>query len=483
MQNSEFEKNVQQKMDDLKFVPADAVWEKIEAALPEKERSRRWIFFILFFIGLITASVLVWNKFNDNDKHTNIATQQKAAKENVVTTNPSTPILTQDTLPGNAATGTKNTAGNNKEGIQKEKITVTISTNDNLAQQVKQNKYSKVKKGRSMLSSGSFDEFLAKKDNKKFSTKSGTTIKVKKPAAAAEEDNETATELTADAVKMPVENSIATDSVIIDIKKAATDSVAIIKTDTTKNETNKSKKQKVRKKWLYGIDVAMGRSNVKSNLFKTEPVYAAMANYSASPGGGGSAAINMPPNDPSAGKAIAAGFYIEKMIHPKWSVKTGLNYMYQSNTVKTGQKVDSSIRYNFSMLGTSLYADNYYRAGNTVNHTNAFHFLELPLMLQFKVNSKLPLYVEAGPTVSWLMNSNALIYNNNTATYFSSDNMFNKLLFSLKAGAGFDIAKRSKIPFSIGYQFKYSINSVIKTNLAKQHFINSLIYVKVPLKK
>jgi len=35
MQNREFEKNVQQKMEELQFTPADAVWYKVEASLPE----------------------------------------------------------------------------------------------------------------------------------------------------------------------------------------------------------------------------------------------------------------------------------------------------------------------------------------------------------------------------------------------------------------------------------------------------------------
>ena len=48
MQNREFEKNVQQKMEELQFTPADAVWDKVEASLPE-EKKRRWIIYILLF--------------------------------------------------------------------------------------------------------------------------------------------------------------------------------------------------------------------------------------------------------------------------------------------------------------------------------------------------------------------------------------------------------------------------------------------------
>ena len=63
MQNSEFEKNVQQKMEELKLAPADAVWKKIAARLPEEKKGRRWIIFILLFAVLATGSIIFLNKF------------------------------------------------------------------------------------------------------------------------------------------------------------------------------------------------------------------------------------------------------------------------------------------------------------------------------------------------------------------------------------------------------------------------------------
>ena len=35
MQNREFEKKVQEQMGELKFTPADTVWDKVQAGLPE----------------------------------------------------------------------------------------------------------------------------------------------------------------------------------------------------------------------------------------------------------------------------------------------------------------------------------------------------------------------------------------------------------------------------------------------------------------
>ena len=74
MQNSEFEKNIQQKMEELKLAPADAVWQKVEAELP-KEKKRRWIVFLLLFAGLAAGSFLFMNQYKSGDK--------KAATDNI----------------------------------------------------------------------------------------------------------------------------------------------------------------------------------------------------------------------------------------------------------------------------------------------------------------------------------------------------------------------------------------------------------------
>ena len=50
MEENKFEKQVQQKMDELKIHPADSVWEKIEARIEKKKHSKRGLFlFIIIF--------------------------------------------------------------------------------------------------------------------------------------------------------------------------------------------------------------------------------------------------------------------------------------------------------------------------------------------------------------------------------------------------------------------------------------------------
>src|SRR4051812_18269910 len=55
MQN-EFEKQVREKMEELKLVPSDPVWQKVEEQIRKKREKRRFFFFILPTTVLLVAT-------------------------------------------------------------------------------------------------------------------------------------------------------------------------------------------------------------------------------------------------------------------------------------------------------------------------------------------------------------------------------------------------------------------------------------------
>ena len=62
MEENKFEKQVQQKMDELKIHPSDSVWEKIEVRIEKRKRSNRGLFlFLLLFFVFLTGGYLLWN--------------------------------------------------------------------------------------------------------------------------------------------------------------------------------------------------------------------------------------------------------------------------------------------------------------------------------------------------------------------------------------------------------------------------------------
>jgi hypothetical protein len=91
-------------------------------------------------------------------------------------------------------------------------------------------------------------------------------------------------------------------------------------------------------------------------------------------------------------------------------------------------------------------------------------------------------YAEAGPVLSYLLHTNALVYDRRSV-YFTDKRIFNKAGLSFAAGAGIDLARITSLPLSLGYRFNYSVSSVTKAPFTKQHLISSMFFISVPIKK
>lgn len=176
------------------------------------------------------------------------------------------------------------------------------------------------------------------------------------------------------------------------------------------------------------------------------------------------------------------GFYAEKKIQERWRLYTALHYTKQANSIKIGQRVDTSFTVNYD-ANKSFEAENYYRPGTNASYKNNFHLVEMPVALQYRLSKNIPLYVDAGLAPGVLLSTNALVYSNAVQSYVTSPALYKKISLSVTAGAAIDVNENKKFPFSVGYSFRYGVNSVLKPSFGKQHFVNSMLYVKIPFKK
>jgi hypothetical protein len=476
MQNSEFEKKVQLKMEELKLTPADAVWQKVEAELP-KEKKRRWIVFLLLFAGLAAGSFLFINQYKNNDKK--IIADNNTTKKNV---------LQKSITPGKEKTVSDTVVISKNESLN-------MVTDDNSKQNLKlSSPQTKIKQAYAITLNNDEEENLVEKNNKQLKIKGKTGVTIKTPLPALVDEEVIANEPAENASNNTAKNTIpaVTESLPInnlkdvievpEIKTPETTAAIELKTDTALPlPTKKREKKKNNLKWQYGINAAAGVSTVKNSLFSNAPVFFdAFANAISAPPP--NPQVRVQPANPSKSGAFSFGFYAQKIITDKWKFTTGLNYLYQNNIIKIGNRVDSMTNYNYD-VNKSIAADYYYKTGNADSYKNKFHLIEMPFLFQYKLLKKSSLYIQAGPSVAFLLHSNALVYNSNSAAYFTDRAIFNKLLFSFNAGAGIDLAQKTKLPFSIGYHFNYGIGSVTKKSFGKQHLLSSLVYLKIPLKK
>ncbi len=481
MQNSEFEKNVQQKMEELKLAPADAVWQKVEAELP-KEKKRRWIVFLLLFAGLAAGSLIFMNQYKDEDKK--LVTDNIAAKKNVL----------QSSVAPNSIDSNKEKSPNETIVLSKNEVMTNIPE-DNSKQNFKSASLKiKIKKGDVLYSNNKSKTDLATRNNNRLKIKGKTNVSIKNQAPTSDVEEIIANGNPESENSTNAKKIIAADTAALlinvlkdvikapEIKKTEVAAAPLLKEDTAlPSSTKKTEKKKNNLKWQYRINAAAGISTVKNSLFSGAPVFFdAYANVISAPPI--NPQVRLMPNNPSKSGAFSFGFYAQKIITDKWKFATGLNYLYQSNIIKIGNRVDSMTNYNYD-VNKSIAADYYYKTGNSASYKNKFHLIEIPFLFQCKILKKSSLYIEAGPSVAFLIHSNALVYNSNSAAYFTDKAIFNKLLFSFNTGAGIDLAQKTKIPFSIGYHFNYGIGSVTKKSFGKQHLVSSLFYLKIPFKK
>ncbi|MGH2565148.1 MAG: hypothetical protein ACRDE5_11580, partial [Ginsengibacter sp.] len=91
MEENKFEKRVQQKMDEFVIQPSDDVWQKIEARIENKKRSRLGLILLfLFFCLVLSGGYMLWNSGqhriaenkNRVKKNTERTIDNKTEKEN-----------------------------------------------------------------------------------------------------------------------------------------------------------------------------------------------------------------------------------------------------------------------------------------------------------------------------------------------------------------------------------------------------------------
>lgn len=450
MHENNFEKQVQEKMDQLGFDPSDAVWAAVDKEI-NKEKRRRRPFFILFFLsGLLLAGGGVYFGMIKNSASNKIAgQQQKGINENKSVLS-SGKIQKSDSL---------------ETGLNVKTVNVNDQkTAKNLKQ--KQNSEALLTKSgiRNSIPDNPKDINEAENDKPE-----KNPIVVKDGKNIIGEKNETMG-------KTDAEN------------KTAKDSVSALKTASVEK---KIVKQSL---WKIGLTGGAGISNTNQSLF-TQGSVTGLYYSPVNVNNASVAALPVPvSSEISPGFSFSAGIFVSRYLSKRISISAGLNYHYYSTHINTGNSIDSSIIvYNpaYYYPGTNpvpgAYAINgYYRNGSSHSYTNHYHFIELPVTADFQLNKsiKLPVYWEAGLSVSYLISSNALNFDPNGNLYYQNALLFNKVQFNGATAIliGFPINKNL---LQLGPQLQYGLSGLLKSGSGNpQHLIYTGLKISfIPGKK
>lgn len=196
-------------------------------------------------------------------------------------------------------------------------------------------------------------------------------------------------------------------------------------------------------------------------------------------------AVIYKPSSIENGFSFSIGAFIEKDLSKRFSIATGLQYRYYSTNIQVGNRVDS-----ITVLTNAFGSQNvsqYYRSAPvpvTYEYTNRFQFIELPVTANFQLHKRLPVYWNAGLSLSYLVSTNALHFDSQTGVYYKDNGLFNKLQTNLSTGLSVSLWARSKMPVHVGPQIQYGLTNLMKKDVsASKHLFYFGLNTKVFIKK
>ena len=428
MQENNFERQVQLKMEELKLYPQEHVWEYIYANI-KKEKRRRWllVFFLIFLAGILYGGFLLLSPKISTNTVKQIQAPNIPGNNNLK----QSPVYAKPDSIQNTSATTQITSLKNDRSIsqanEKQHTTAIL-----LPGQIE----NKEKKS-SRNSSENISQGITEKENN--DSLSPVTKETNAQAAAPEEKKATGLQnisgtpisTSGDTSGSPVTDSTKKDEVIKTIPTATS-----------------GKKSKTKNRWKWGISLSGGISTVSEKFLgsssQNQGIVALSSGYIS-----GFTSSEIKPSF-----AATAGIFTEKNISPTAQIAIGLNYKLFSTTNKVG--ADSAA---------------YFQSRNAQNtYHNYYHFIELPVTIYIQLNKKIPLFWNAGVSISELLSSNALQFNGATGLYYHDNSVFNKTQVGLSTGIEIQLAKQKRQIF-IGPSLHYNITKFSNTGIyLGEHF-------------
>lgn len=503
MPENEFEKQVQQKMDELQFAPSAVVWAEVEKQIPRRKKRRLlliWFPFLLLMLGGlawmyrsgfvtkngneitapkdVSAVVLKNNKqktgipVKENKKNARLmhADTAGAVKKIISAESRSGPGIENTTtrtnayqkavshktnlpekknLPGEAFAIRRATQKKNSSGLQKNN-----SHTDDIAAEAAAEKNSHARKNN-------------KSPKPSFSTKEdGVIADVEEPEKENQRPDESILQDDDKTLASARVNNITRLPVAaVTIKATGTDHA---------NGTAKNKSPGKQNKMEWGINAGAGVSKIFngfSGLLSAVPSYdpSSFAGLQSNSNSVGTPGFNNKnASDVKPGFAFTTGVFINKKIGRNLKLSAAFNYNYYSTVLRTGdKKTDTSS------------AQLQYNTGNSRTYTNRFHFISVPVTIEKQLGSLSRFSVNGGMAFSVLAGSNALQYDGQKNSYYIDNSRINKTQWSLLAGFHYRLLQK-RFKLETGPQVNYYLSNIFKKELyGSRHLFFAGISTKI----
>ena len=470
----EFEKQVQQKMEELKLVPSEPVWQKVEMQISKKKDRRRLIFWIPLLALLLSGSLWIGiDQYSNNisyDKNNYEKTHHQIQKQDSFVQPEQS--VTDQTIKKPRERNLETTLH-----LLPEKKTSSTITNESIrfsTTSAFQNSKQRVEPRKENSFPEQQEKSLAK-NNETVLTE--TQTKTQEPVFQQDQVNKPTDQKQnfPDSNLTTVSSHQENDSLARNENKVE---AGMPKVDSIKNDSIKQVRVKkyAASKWKLAFAVSGGISGSgRLNVFNGFLSGNKSMDYSSAPLSGGAqngGTLYYPASDIKEGFSFAVQADVKKQLTKRTFFSTGLRYNYYSNSMLVGNPVFASAIFR-SYSVSQYFSNNNYGNASLQSYRNQYHFLSLPLALDWQLLKKYPLNLSTGLSLQYLLQTNGLIFDYNKQAYFHNKNAFNRLqLFSdLGLNYSFPLKKNS---IAIGPQLQYGISRLEKDNSNHHLFMYSL---------
>ncbi len=444
MQKADFEKNVQQKMQELRFQPSQEVWKRVEAGIAT-ERRRRPVVFWFLFAGLLLAGGSFY--FISTRSNKNIVGNKTQQPGQAIAEKQETKTETQGTSTG-AASEHASTSIQNKKPVTNSEASTIDQT-----------------KSQAERTNNRHDQILPLKptENTANNFPEKQDLRSDYYDGAETYSNERALHI---ATPIAQRHQIAVTNINLDQLNAEPENNPLLSTIPAVATSSKSSSPIKETNWQFGISAAGGVSDLGEQLLQS----ASAANLYFDPlqTAGGGTVPHPKPSDVQKGVSFSFGVFANKTLGKKWKLGLGLGYQYFSNTIKVGERVDSAAfvnQNNFSLDRVNQY---YKSAGNDPYH-NQYHFISVPVNMQWQFARQFTW--ENGLIVSRMIKTNALHYDGVSGRYYEDDELFNKYQLSASTAVLFAFHKNK---IQLGPQLQYAFTNLMQTGTGNPKHLRSV---------
>jgi hypothetical protein len=433
MQNS-FEKDVQQKMDELRLTPSAPVWEKVAIEIRAEKKKRRGIIWFLL-AGLLLAGA--WLLYPSLGKQPQLSTEKTSAQpENKrASNNLSThaenkgPDAVTDHKEGGISkpqqatthlqkhqrgetTGPATSINKASDASNQLQKSAVVENNLNVAQKVEKN-----------IASKQTAVAVTEQVSKKLSINSSGNLPINKKEKSVDSAEK----------KTALENALPNKPDTVLKRKVA-------------SATQWKKRLTVNAGWS-------GYADIFNSQLQSAPLNYSYSATSTSPGVASKVA---------AGPSLSIGFSLSKKIGGRWEFAAGIQYTYASTHQKVGDKKQGDTAVRFS--SDKVMANSFYNNAGTNNYTNRFHFIEMPVSLSFKPSLHLPLYVSVGASYGRLLSTTALTFSSASSLYYQNKSNYLRNTLPVFTSVQWELYAKKRFSLRTGPFIHYNLLKLRKEN-------------------